>query len=115
MYNNNEDFYNKSSNNHHFPPCESKKICKNVTANGCKQFRCNNRPKNYTIRTNTIWQNTHKSIEFWMEYIELFSKGYSIRKIIEKMNKKINLKTAFYWRYKILKVLKIIEILIMLL
>lgn len=47
-----------------------------------------------------------------MEYIELFSKGYSIRKIIEKMNKKINLKTAFYWRYKILKVLKMIEILI---
>ena len=41
----------------------------------------------------------------WQEYIELFSQGLALRKIVEKMDKKISLPTAFYWRHKILKVL----------
>ena len=65
----------------------------------------NNCNKNYTIKTNTIFYYTHKNIEIWQEYIEFFSQGLSLRKIVEKMNKKINLKTAFFWRHKILKVL----------
>ena len=81
------------------------KICKNGFAGKYQQFRCNACKKNYTIRTNTIWQNTHKSIELWQEYIELFSQGLSLRKIVEKMNGKIKLQTSFYWRHKILKVL----------
>jgi len=101
----NKDFYNQLSNNHHCPHCHSNKICKNGFAGKYQQFRCNACKKNYTIRTNTIWQNTHKSIEIWQEYIELFSQGLALRKIVEKMDKKINLKTAFYWRHKILKVL----------
>ena len=101
----NKDFYNKLNNNHHCPHCNSNKICKNGHASGYQQFRCNACKKNYTIRTNTIWQNTHKSIEIWQEYIELFSQGLSLRKIVEKMDNKINLKTAFYWRHKILKFL----------
>ena len=101
----NKDFYNKLSNNHHCPHCHLNKICKNGTASGYQQFRCNACKKNYTIRTKTILQNTHKSIEIWQEYIELFSQGLVLRKIVEKMNKKINLKTAFYWRHKILKFL----------
>ena len=48
---------------------------------------------------------THKSIELWQEYIELFSQGLALRKIVEKLNNKISLPTAFYWRHKILKVL----------
>ena len=101
----NKDFYNNFTNNHHCPHCGSNKICKNGHASGYQQFRCSACKKNYTIRTNTIWQNTHKSIELWQEYIELFSQGLSLRKIVEKMNGKISLPTAFYWRHKILKFL----------
>ena len=46
-----------------------------------------------------------KNIQLWQEYIELFSQGLSLRKIVEKLNNQISLPTAFYWRHKILKVL----------
>ena len=103
------EYLNQLSNNHHCPYCGSNKICKNGSNHSkgvrIQKFRCNNCHKNYTIKTNTIFYYTHKSIEIWQEYIELFSQGLSLRKIVEKMDKKINLKTAFYWRHKILKVL----------
>ena len=35
----------------------------------------------------------------------MFSQGLALRKIVEKMDNKISLPTAFYWRHKILKVL----------
>ena len=38
--------------------------------------------------------------------IELFSQGLSLRKIVEKMDKKISYPTSFYWRHKILEVMK---------
>ena len=101
----NKDFYNNLTNNHHCPHCQSNNICKNGHAGKYQQFRCNHCHKNYTIRTKTIWQNTHKSIELWQEYIELFSQGLPLRKIVEKMDNKISLPTAFYWRHKILKFL----------
>ena len=97
--------YLQLNNNHHCPHCCSNKICKNGHAGKYQQFRCNACKKNYTIRTSTIWQNTHKSIKLWQEYIELFSQGLSLRKIVEKMDNKISLPTAFYWRHKILKFL----------
>ena len=95
----------KLSNNYRCPYCGSNKICKNGFTGKAQQFKCNNCHKNYSIRTNTIFFHTRKSIQLWQEYIELFSQGLSLRKIVEKMNKKINLKTAFFWRHKILKVL----------
>ena len=57
------------------------------------------------MKTNTVFQGTHKSIIVWQEYIELFSQGLSLRKIVDAMDGKIKLQTAFSWRYKILKVL----------
>ena len=95
----------KLNNNHHCPYCNSNKICKNGFTGKPQQFRCNNCHKNYSIRTNTIFFQTHKSIKLWQEYIELFSQGLSLRKIVEKLDNKISLPTAFYWRHKILKVL----------
>jgi transposase-like protein len=101
-----EDIYNKLSNNYKCPHCGSNKICKNGFLHGkYQQFKCNACKKNYSIRTNTIFFHTRKSIELWQEYIELFSQGLSLRKIVEKMDGKIKLQTAFFWRHKILKVL----------
>ena len=96
----------KLSNSHHCPYCGSNKIKKNGKALGkYPQFKYNACSKNYSIKTNTILFHTRKTIEIWQEYIELFSQGLSLRKIVEKMDNKINLKTAFFWRHKILKFL----------
>jgi len=99
------EYLNQLSNNYKCPHCGSNKIKKNGFTTKAQQFKCHNCNKNYSIRTNTIFYYSKKSIQVWQEYIELFSQGLALRKIVEKMNKKINLKTAFYWRHKILKVL----------
>lgn len=99
------DILLKINNNHHCPHCGSNKICKNGFTGKAQQFRCNACQKNYSIRTNTIFFHTRKTIKVWQEYIELFSQGLSLRKIVEEMDGKIKLQTAFYWRHKILKVL----------
>ena len=81
----------KLHNNHHCLYCNSNKIKKNGKALGkYPQFKCNNCKKNYSIRTNTIFFHTRKSIQLWQEYIELFSQGLALRKIVEKMDNKIN-------------------------
>ena len=99
--------YSKLSNNHHCPHCGSNKINKNGTAHKTlPQFICRNCHKTYTIRTNTIFYYSKKDISLWQEYIELFSQGLSLRKIVEKMDKKISYPTSFYWRHKILEVMK---------
>ena len=96
----------KLKNNYQCPYCQSNKVCKNGRTGKAQQFRCNACKKNYSIRTNTIFFHTRKTIELWQEYIEYFSQGLSLRKIVEKMDKKISLPTAFYWRHKILEVMK---------
>lgn len=101
-----EDIYNKLSNNYKCPHCGNNKICKNgFLHNKYQQFKCHHCNKNYSIRTNTIFCKSKKNIQLWQEYIELFSQGLSLRKIVEKMDNSISLPTAFYWRHKILKVL----------
>ena len=103
---NNDDLL-KLQNNYRCPHCHSNKINKNGTAHkNLPQFICRNCHKTYTIRTNTIFYYSKKNINVWREYIELFSQGLSLRKIVAEMDNKINLKTAFYWRHKILEVMK---------
>ena len=97
----------KLSNNFKCPHCQSTKINKNGTAHKTlPQFICRNCKKTYTIRTNTIFYYSKKNIALWREYIELFSQGLALRKIVIEMNNKISLPTAFYWRHKILEVMK---------
>jgi len=99
--------YLSFNNHHHCPHCGSNKICKNgFIHNKYQQFKCHNCGKNYSIRTNTIFYHSKKNIKLWQEYIELFSQGLALRKIVEKMDKKISYPTAFYWRHKILEVMK---------
>ena len=101
-----DDCLNKLSNDHHCPYCNSNKIKKNGKALGkYPQFKCNNCGKNYSTKTNTIFYYTHKSIKLWKKYIELFSQGLALRKIVAELDNKISLPTAFYWRHKIIKVL----------
>ena len=99
--------YLQFKNNHHCPHCGSNKINKNGTStHKYPQFICRNCHKTYTIRTNTIFYYSKKNIKVCQEYIELFSQGLSLRKIVKKMDKKISYPTSFYWRHKILEVMK---------
>ena len=78
----NEDL-SKLQNNYRCPYCHSNKINKNGTAHKTlPQFICRNCHKTYTIRTNTIFYYSKKDINIWREYIELFSQGLSLRKIV---------------------------------
>jgi len=99
------EYLNHLSNNYCCPYCHSNKIKKNGFTTKAQQFKCHNCNKNYSIRTNTIFYYSKKSIQVWQEYIEYFSQGLALRKIVEKLDNKISYPTAFYWRHKILKVL----------
>ena len=102
-----DKIYLSFKNNHHCPHCGSNKINKNGTAHKTlPQFICRNCKKTYTIRTNTVFYYSKKDIKIWQEYIELFSQGLSLRKIVETMDGKISYPTSFYWRHKILEVMK---------
>lgn len=103
----NNDFLLQLSTNYKCPHCGSNKVNKNGTAHKTiPQFICRNCHKTYTIRTNTIFYYSKKDINVWKDYIELFSQGLSLRKIVVEMDEKINLKTAFFWRHKILEIMK---------
>ena len=108
---NNENNINKAllklQNNYKCPHCHSNKINKNGTAHKTlPQFICRNCKKTYTIRKNTIFYYSKKDISVWQEYIMWYKQGLSLRKIVEKMDGKIKLQTAFFWRHKILEVMK---------
>ena len=108
---NNENNINKAllklQNNYKCPHCHSNKINKNGTVHKTlPQFICRNCKKTYTIRTNTIFYYSKKDISVWQEYIMWYKQGLSLRQIVKKMDGKIKLQTAFYWRHKILEVMK---------
>ena len=58
----------------------------------------------YTLKTNTIFANTKKPLTLWKKYIDLMIEGKSLRFIAKELH--INTTTAFYWRHKILSVLR---------
>lgn len=91
------------NNNHHCPHCDSNKIVKMGKNGSHQKFKCKECGKMYSIKTNTLFAHSNKSIDVWKDYIDLMIEGKSLRKIASALN--INLKTAFYWRHKILDTL----------
>lgn len=97
-------FSESAHNNSNCPHCHSNHIVKIGKLSGNQRFKCKDCGKNFTITTNTVFQSTKKSLSVWYKYIDLMSKKLSLREIAKELN--INLKTAFYWRHKILNALK---------
>jgi len=91
------------NNNHHCPHCDSNKIVKMGKNGNSQKFKCKECNKMYSIKTNTLFFHSNKSVDLWERYIDLMFEGKSLRNIAETLN--INLKTAFYWRHKILNTL----------
>jgi transposase-like protein len=72
---------------------------------GCEirhqRYLCKDCHKTFTELHNSPLHGTKKDAETWYKYIVLMlTGGYSLRKLKKEL--KINLKTAFYWRHKIL-------------
>ncbi len=105
--NSNGRFQEKSLNSHICPHCKSGKIRKNGVINGTQRFKCMSCNKFYSIKTNTLFQNSNKSLDVWFQYIDLMFEGKSLSQIAGMMN--INIKTAFYWRHKILNAFSVIH------
>ena len=72
---------------------------------GCEikhqRYLCKDCQKTFTELHNSPLHSTKKNAETWHQYIVLMlTGGYSLRKLKKEL--KINLKTAFFWRHKIL-------------
>lgn len=96
-------FEESAHNNSNCPHCHSNHIVKIGKLNGNQRFKCKDCGKNFTITTNTPFYYTKKSLSLWYKYIDLMSKKMTLREIAKELT--INLKTAFYWRHKILNAL----------
>jgi transposase-like protein len=99
-------FLEKATNNFICPHCKSDKIMKNGIAKNKQRFICNNCNKTFGLTTNTIFMYTRKELSMWYKYMDLMFQGLTLQNIAT--NLEINIKTAFYWRHKILNTLKII-------
>jgi transposase-like protein len=93
-------FHSLSPNVTKCPYCGSYHIIKKGLANGKQRFLCKDCGVIFSIQTKTLLENSKKSVETWSQYINLMVDGLSFRSIAK--NLKFNLKTAFYWRHKIL-------------
>lgn len=100
-------FTESAHNNSNCPHCHSNHIVKIGKLSGKQRFKCKECGKHYTITTRTIFFSTKKSLSLWVKYIDLMGKKLTLREIAKELN--INLKTAFYWRHKILNVLTTTE------
>jgi len=71
--------------------------------NGSQKFYCKDCKKSFTIRKNTIFNGTRKSLSVWSEYIRCIAEGLTIDKSAERCG--ITHYTSFVWRHKILDAL----------
>lgn len=88
--------------------CGSKNIRKHGIV-GCEiehqRYYCKDCHQTFTELYNSPLHATKLEIDVWYEYIvRMLTGGYSLRKLAEELE--INLKTAFYWRHKILYALR---------
>lgn len=81
------------------PHCGSMKHYRFGKDKGSQRYKCNTCKKTFTEYTGTWVAGLHKK-EYINEYIELMNQGLSLDKIKKAL--KINKKTAFDWRHKIL-------------
>lgn len=99
----NKKFKEYACNGSNCPYCNSNHIVKIGKLHNNQRYKCKECGKNFTITTNTTFFSTKKPLSIWYKYIDLMTKKLTLREICKELN--INIKTAFYWRHKILKAL----------
>ena len=87
------------------PHCGGTHIIKNGTFKGkCQHYLCKECKKTFGDTENTILKGTWKDLEVWRLYIKCMIDKLPLRKTAQICG--IHLKTAFYWRHKILDALQ---------
>jgi len=81
------------------PHCNSSNIIGHGNYRERKRYKCNECDKTFNDMTGTPMSWTHYP-EKWKEYFKYMTEGRSLRYIAKELE--IDLKTAFYWRHKIL-------------
>jgi len=81
------------------PHCNSKKYRKNGIDKGSQRYYCNSCKRTFTEYTGTWMASIHKK-ELLGDYLKLMEQELSLDKIRDRL--KINKKTAFDWRHKVL-------------
>ena len=86
------------------PHCGNVGFVKNGTRNGVQRYRCTSCQKSFNSLSQSFLSRTHKDFETWKSYAYCLSEGYSLRKAAKHCN--ISLPTAFYWRHKLLNIVR---------
>ncbi|MGL5085020.1 MAG: transposase [Clostridium sp.] len=88
------------------PHCKSSLYIKHGYYNNLQRFKCRNIlcNKTFSAATKSPWSYTKKSFTLWKEYFKLMVENKTLAECSQTL--KINLKTAFYWRHKILSAMK---------
>lgn len=96
----------KNMNITNCPHCGGVKIIKYGKYNNIPRFKCKNCVRTFSMRTNSVWYYSKKKPEIWKSFCVLQMEGKTLDFCAKIL--KINIATAFYWRHKILNVLKIL-------
>lgn len=86
------------------PHCKSLAFIKYGKYNNIPRFKCKCCFRTFSLRTNTVWYYSKKTPDQWKEFCALQMDCKPLSYCAKALN--INIATAFYWRHKILNVLK---------
>ena len=81
--------------------CKSKNYIKFGTYKGIQRYRCKECEKTFSKTTKSMWSYSKKQPEVWVKFVELMLQKKSLRACAKIL--KINIRTAFIWRHKIMR------------
>lgn len=88
----------------HCAHCHSEHVIKNGHKGETQRYLCKDCGRTFVITNNTILFSTKKKLDTWEKFLECVMNKFPLRRCADVC--KINLKTAFIWRHKILDALQ---------
>lgn len=87
------------------PNCsKAEHIVRNGKRNQVQRYLCRNCGTSFTGLSVSFLSRTHKDFSTWKKYVRCLIDGFSLRKTAERCS--ISVRTAFFWRHKLLDLLR---------
>ncbi|NME83314.1 IS1 family transposase [Clostridium sp. SM-530-WT-3G] len=86
------------------PHCNSTHFIKHGKYKGIQRYMCRECKRTFSSTTNSLWYYSKKDPTIWLKYIELFLQRKTLKECSQELT--LNIATSFYWRHKILNILK---------
>lgn len=83
------------------PNCKSKSYIKFGKYKGIQRYRCKKCIKTFSKTTKSLWSYSKKEPKKWVEFVELMIQKKTLRECSKIL--KINIRTAFIWRHKVMR------------